>query len=214
MPRRSSSTRRSGAPGAIGNAVALVESDLEPTEMLRRLKAIERDFGRRRGRHGARECSISTSPCGAAADFGRDISSVPHSGLDRGAASCSDQLTAIAPAGRCAALLGPAISPSASPESRAATIFRNTVFATATVSRVALRRQQDPVHPWRSGNRLQLDRSGAVLDAIQSVGDDQESSRTEACPEAANAGIEARERVVAPPDASPPSRSSGRRGSL
>ena len=32
------------------NAVALVESDLDPPEMLRRLKAIERDFGRRPGR--------------------------------------------------------------------------------------------------------------------------------------------------------------------
>jgi len=32
------------------NAVALVESDLEPPEMLARLKAIERGFGRRPGR--------------------------------------------------------------------------------------------------------------------------------------------------------------------
>jgi 2-amino-4-hydroxy-6-hydroxymethyldihydropteridine diphosphokinase len=32
------------------NAVAIVESDLEPPEMLRRLKAIEREFGRRQGR--------------------------------------------------------------------------------------------------------------------------------------------------------------------
>ena len=32
------------------NAVALVESGLGPAEMLRRLKAIERDFGRRPGR--------------------------------------------------------------------------------------------------------------------------------------------------------------------
>jgi 2-amino-4-hydroxy-6-hydroxymethyldihydropteridine diphosphokinase len=32
------------------NAVALVESDAEPPEMLGRLKAIERDFGRRSGR--------------------------------------------------------------------------------------------------------------------------------------------------------------------
>ena len=32
------------------NAVALVESDLDPPEMLKRLKAIEREFGRRRGR--------------------------------------------------------------------------------------------------------------------------------------------------------------------
>lgn len=35
------------------NAVALVESDLEPTEMLRRLKALEREFGRRSGRRWA-----------------------------------------------------------------------------------------------------------------------------------------------------------------
>lgn len=32
------------------NAVALVESDLEPPEMLQRLKAMEREFGRRRGK--------------------------------------------------------------------------------------------------------------------------------------------------------------------
>lgn len=32
------------------NAVALMESDLEPPEMLRRLKMIEREFGRRPGR--------------------------------------------------------------------------------------------------------------------------------------------------------------------
>lgn len=32
------------------NTVALIESDLEPAEMLRRLKSIEREFGRRRGR--------------------------------------------------------------------------------------------------------------------------------------------------------------------
>ena len=39
-----------GAGRDFANAVALVESDAEPPEMLRRLKAIERDFGRRRGR--------------------------------------------------------------------------------------------------------------------------------------------------------------------
>jgi 2-amino-4-hydroxy-6-hydroxymethyldihydropteridine diphosphokinase len=32
------------------NAVALIESDLDPPEMLKRLKAIEREFGRRRGK--------------------------------------------------------------------------------------------------------------------------------------------------------------------
>ena len=44
-----------GAGRDFANAVALVESALGPPEMLRRLKAIERDFGRRGGRRwGAR----------------------------------------------------------------------------------------------------------------------------------------------------------------
>lgn len=44
-----------GAGRDFANAVALVESGLQPTVMLERLKVIERDFGRRRGRRwGAR----------------------------------------------------------------------------------------------------------------------------------------------------------------
>lgn len=39
-----------GAGRDFANSVVLVESDLEPPEMLLRLKAIEREFGRRRGR--------------------------------------------------------------------------------------------------------------------------------------------------------------------
>jgi 2-amino-4-hydroxy-6-hydroxymethyldihydropteridine diphosphokinase len=39
-----------GAGRDFANAVALVESDLEPPEMLRALKRIEGEFGRRRGR--------------------------------------------------------------------------------------------------------------------------------------------------------------------
>jgi 2-amino-4-hydroxy-6-hydroxymethyldihydropteridine diphosphokinase len=39
-----------GAGRDFANAVALVESALEPPEMLARLKSIERDFGRRPGR--------------------------------------------------------------------------------------------------------------------------------------------------------------------
>ena len=39
-----------GAGRDFANSVALVESSLEPPEVLRQLKAIERDFGRRRGR--------------------------------------------------------------------------------------------------------------------------------------------------------------------
>jgi 2-amino-4-hydroxy-6-hydroxymethyldihydropteridine diphosphokinase len=44
-----------GAGRDFANAIALVESDLDPPAMLRRLKALEREFGRRRGRRwGAR----------------------------------------------------------------------------------------------------------------------------------------------------------------
>jgi 2-amino-4-hydroxy-6-hydroxymethyldihydropteridine diphosphokinase len=39
-----------GAGRDFANSVALVESELDPPEMLSRLKVIERDFGRRRGR--------------------------------------------------------------------------------------------------------------------------------------------------------------------
>ena len=39
-----------GAGRDFANAVALVESELEPPDMLVRLKAIEREFGRRRGK--------------------------------------------------------------------------------------------------------------------------------------------------------------------
>ena len=39
-----------GAGRDFANAVALVESSLDPPEMLRRLKALEREFGRRGGR--------------------------------------------------------------------------------------------------------------------------------------------------------------------
>jgi 2-amino-4-hydroxy-6-hydroxymethyldihydropteridine diphosphokinase len=39
-----------GAGRDFANSVALVESDLDPPEMLKRLKALEREFGRRRGK--------------------------------------------------------------------------------------------------------------------------------------------------------------------
>lgn len=44
-----------GAGRDFANAVALVESELDPPDMLRHLKQLEREFGRRRGRRwGAR----------------------------------------------------------------------------------------------------------------------------------------------------------------
>ncbi len=42
-----------GAGRDFANAVALIESPLDPPEMLGRLKALEREFGRRRGRRWA-----------------------------------------------------------------------------------------------------------------------------------------------------------------
>jgi 2-amino-4-hydroxy-6-hydroxymethyldihydropteridine diphosphokinase len=48
-------TAHGGAGRDFANAVALVESNIAPSDMLKRLKAIERDFGRRPGRRwGAR----------------------------------------------------------------------------------------------------------------------------------------------------------------
>jgi 2-amino-4-hydroxy-6-hydroxymethyldihydropteridine diphosphokinase len=58
-----------GAGRDFANAVALVESDLDPPEMLRELKRIERQFGRRRGRRwGSRVLDLdivdwSGGPC-------------------------------------------------------------------------------------------------------------------------------------------------------
>jgi 2-amino-4-hydroxy-6-hydroxymethyldihydropteridine diphosphokinase len=42
-----------GAGRDFANAVALIESELEPPQILFRLKALEREFGRRRGRRWA-----------------------------------------------------------------------------------------------------------------------------------------------------------------
>ena len=69
----------SGSAGReFANAVALVESDLEPPAMLAALKAIERDFGRRGGRRwGTRVLDLDI----AAWDGGRVRSrrvTVPH----------------------------------------------------------------------------------------------------------------------------------------
>ena len=42
-----------GAGRDFANAVALIESDLDPPRLLHRLKAMEREFGRRRSKHWA-----------------------------------------------------------------------------------------------------------------------------------------------------------------
>ena len=70
-----------GAGRDFANAVALVESDLEPPEMLRRIKAIERAFGRRRGKHwGARVLDLDIS-LWSGGSFRSRLLNIPHYGL-------------------------------------------------------------------------------------------------------------------------------------
>jgi 2-amino-4-hydroxy-6-hydroxymethyldihydropteridine diphosphokinase len=65
------------------NAVALVESDAEPPEMLRRLKRIERDFGRRPGRRwGARVLDLDILLWSGGSFRSRTLT-IPHRGLDK-----------------------------------------------------------------------------------------------------------------------------------
>ena len=72
-----------GAGRDFANAVALVESDLEPPQMLRRLKAIEREFGRRRGRHwAARVLDLDISLWSGGRYETRSLK-IPHHGLEK-----------------------------------------------------------------------------------------------------------------------------------
>jgi len=78
------------------NAVALVESGLEPPEMLGRLKAIERDFGRRRGRRwGSRVLDLDIALWSGGKFRSRRLT-IPHPGLAR-RSFVLQPLTAIAP---------------------------------------------------------------------------------------------------------------------
>ena len=95
-----------GAGRDFANAVALVESALDPPEMLPRLKAIERAFGRRPGRRWGPRRSTSTSCCGAAAS---PIAGAHHppSRARSAAASSSAAGRASRPAGVVEAAEGP-----------------------------------------------------------------------------------------------------------
>lgn len=65
------------------NAVALVESDFAPPEMLRQLKAIERDFGRRRGkRWGPRVLDLDLALWSGGKFHSRTLD-VPHPQLEK-----------------------------------------------------------------------------------------------------------------------------------
>jgi 2-amino-4-hydroxy-6-hydroxymethyldihydropteridine diphosphokinase len=64
------------------NGVALVESDLEPPEMLRRIKSMEREFGRRRARHwAARVLDLDIILWSGGAFRCRSLT-IPHYGLE------------------------------------------------------------------------------------------------------------------------------------
>ena len=70
-----------GAGRDFANAVALVESDLEPPDVLRRIKGIEREFGRRRGKHwAARVLDLDISLWSAGSFRSRSLT-IPHYGL-------------------------------------------------------------------------------------------------------------------------------------
>ena len=63
------------------NAAALVESELEPLQMLARLKQIEREFGRRRGRRwGARVLDLDIA-LWSGGKFRSRLLTIPHAQL-------------------------------------------------------------------------------------------------------------------------------------
>ena len=81
------------------NAVALVESDLEPADMLSRLKAIERDFGRRPGkRWGPRVLDLDIALWSGGKFRSRGLT-IPHPALGK-RSFVVQPLSAIAPGWR------------------------------------------------------------------------------------------------------------------
>ena len=67
-----------GAGREFANAVALIESPLEPPEMLESLKAIERDFGRRRGKRWAARVLDLDIVASSQGRFASRRLSIPH----------------------------------------------------------------------------------------------------------------------------------------
>lgn len=92
-----------GAGRDFANAVTLVESDLEPPQMLAVLQAIERQFGRRSGRRwGARVLDLDIAAWSGGRFASRRLT-IPHARL-AGRAFVLVPLTAVAPGWR---LVGP-----------------------------------------------------------------------------------------------------------
>jgi 2-amino-4-hydroxy-6-hydroxymethyldihydropteridine diphosphokinase len=88
-----------GAGRDFANGVALVESGLEPPEMLRRIKAMEREFGRRRGKHWAARVLDLDIVLWSGGRFRSRALEIPHYGLER-RSFVLQPLAAIAPSWR------------------------------------------------------------------------------------------------------------------
>jgi 2-amino-4-hydroxy-6-hydroxymethyldihydropteridine diphosphokinase len=71
-----------GAGRDFANAVALVESSLEPPDMLKRIKKLERDFGRRPGKHWAARVLDLDIILWSGGKFHSQRLTIPHSGLE------------------------------------------------------------------------------------------------------------------------------------
>ena len=85
-----------GAGRDFANAVAIIESELDPADLLRRLKAIERDFGRRSGkRWGPRVLDLDLVLWSGGQYRSRGLA-IPHRALDS-RAFVLQPLAAIAP---------------------------------------------------------------------------------------------------------------------
>ena len=88
-----------GAGRDFANAVALVESDLAPPAMLARLKSIEREFGRRSGKHWAARVLDLDIVLWSGGRFRSRRLNIPHYGLEA-RPFVLDPLAAIAPGWR------------------------------------------------------------------------------------------------------------------
>ena len=72
-----------GAGRDFANAVALVESELDPPEMLRRIKGMERTFGRRRSKHWAARVLDLDIALWSGGHFHSRGLNIPHYGLEK-----------------------------------------------------------------------------------------------------------------------------------